>query len=111
MWSEWWLANSFNHGTRKSEASGSLGIQGQPGLQTEFQDSQGYTDRPWRKTKCGFSTFTSPLLSTSLCNTLHRVWEMLLLAAVLGTAVSTTSRMYNKLKHTHNKKLAGRNKT
>jgi hypothetical protein len=26
-------------------------VRGQPGLQSEFQDSQGYTEKPWLKKK------------------------------------------------------------
>ena len=36
----------FNHNTQKAEAGRSLSGQGQPGLQSEFQDRQGYTEKP-----------------------------------------------------------------
>jgi hypothetical protein len=32
--------------TQEAEAGGSLWVQGQSGLQSEFQDSQGYTEKP-----------------------------------------------------------------
>jgi hypothetical protein len=37
---------TFNSITQEAEAGGSLGVQGQPGLQSEFQDSYGYTKKP-----------------------------------------------------------------
>jgi hypothetical protein len=37
------VVHTFNPSTREAEAGGSLGIQGQPGLQSKFQDSQSYT--------------------------------------------------------------------
>jgi hypothetical protein len=37
---------TFNPSTWEEEAGGSLEVQGQPGLQREFQDSQGYTEKP-----------------------------------------------------------------
>jgi hypothetical protein len=37
------VAYSFNPSTRDAEAGR---VQGQPGLQSEFQDSQGYTEKP-----------------------------------------------------------------
>jgi hypothetical protein len=37
------VAHAFNPSTQEAEAGGSLN-QGQPGLQSEFQDSQGYTE-------------------------------------------------------------------
>jgi hypothetical protein len=39
------VAQAFNPGTREAEAGRSLSL-GQPGLQSEFQDSQGYTEKP-----------------------------------------------------------------
>jgi hypothetical protein len=35
----------INPSTWKAEASRCSWVQGQPGLQTEFQDSQGYTEK------------------------------------------------------------------
>jgi hypothetical protein len=35
----------FNTSTQETEAGGSW-VQGQPGLQSKFQDSQGYTEKP-----------------------------------------------------------------
>ena len=40
------VVHTFNHSTWKAEADGSLGTQGQPGLQRELQDSQGNTEKP-----------------------------------------------------------------
>jgi hypothetical protein len=40
------VALAFNPSTREAEAGGSLLDQGQPGLQSEFQDSQSYTEKP-----------------------------------------------------------------
>ena len=39
------VTHAFNPSTWEAEASGSLWDQGQPGLQSEFQDSQGYTEK------------------------------------------------------------------
>lgn len=30
----------------EAEAGGSLGVRGKPGLQSEFRDSEGYTEKP-----------------------------------------------------------------
>jgi hypothetical protein len=38
------VAHAFNPSTWEAEAGG---VQGQPGLQSEFQDSQGYTEKPY----------------------------------------------------------------
>jgi hypothetical protein len=40
------VAHTFNSNTHKAEAGGSLSSQGQPGLQSEFQVSQCYTEKP-----------------------------------------------------------------
>jgi hypothetical protein len=40
------VAHTFNASTWEAEAGGSLWVGGQPGLQSEFQDSQGYTEKP-----------------------------------------------------------------
>jgi hypothetical protein len=40
------VAHTFNPSTWEAEAGGFLSFQGQPGLQSEFQDSQGYTEKP-----------------------------------------------------------------
>ena len=46
------MADAFNLSTQEAEAGRSLWVQGQPGLQIEFQDSQGYTENPYlNKTK------------------------------------------------------------
>jgi hypothetical protein len=37
------VVHAFNPSTQEEEAGG---FQGQPGLQSEFQDSQGYTEKP-----------------------------------------------------------------
>ena len=38
---------AYNSSTWEGEASRSLGIQEQPDLQSMFQDSQGYTEKPY----------------------------------------------------------------
>jgi hypothetical protein len=43
-------AHAFNPSTVEAEAGRFL-TQGQPGLQSEFQDSQGYTEKPCLKKK------------------------------------------------------------
>jgi hypothetical protein len=40
------VAHAFSSSTREAEAGGFLSSQGQPGLQSEFQDSKGYTEKP-----------------------------------------------------------------
>jgi hypothetical protein len=40
------LVHAFNSSTREVEADGFLSSR-QPGLQSEFQDSQGYTEKPY----------------------------------------------------------------
>jgi hypothetical protein len=42
------VAHTFNPSTREAE-EGDFWVQGQPGLQSEFQDSQGYTEKPCLK--------------------------------------------------------------
>jgi hypothetical protein len=44
------VAHAFNPNTWEADAGG-FWVQGQPGLQSEFQDSQGYTEKPCLKTK------------------------------------------------------------
>jgi hypothetical protein len=44
------VAHAFNLSTREAEAGGFLSW-GQPGLQSELQDSQGYTEKPCLKKK------------------------------------------------------------
>jgi hypothetical protein len=39
------VAHAFNPNTWKAEAGRSLNVQGQPGLQSEFQDFQGDTEK------------------------------------------------------------------
>jgi hypothetical protein len=43
------VVHAFNPSTWKTEAGGFLG-RGQPGLQSEFQDSQNYTEKPCLET-------------------------------------------------------------
>ena len=40
------VVHAFSPSTREAEAGGSLRVQGQPGLHSEFQDSLGYTEKP-----------------------------------------------------------------
>jgi hypothetical protein len=40
------VAHTFSPSTREAEAGRSLQVQGQPGLQSEFQDSRDYTEKP-----------------------------------------------------------------
>ena len=44
------VAHAFNPTTWKAEAGGFLSL-GQPGLQSEFQDRQDYTEKPCLKNK------------------------------------------------------------
>jgi hypothetical protein len=44
------VMHAFNPSTREAEAGGFLSFSGQPGLQSEFQDSQGYTEKPCLET-------------------------------------------------------------
>jgi hypothetical protein len=44
------VAHAFNPSTREAEAGGFLS-RGQSGLQSEFQDNQGYTEKPCLETK------------------------------------------------------------
>jgi hypothetical protein len=44
------LAQAFNPSTKEAEAGRFL-IRGQTGLQSEFQDSQGYAEKPCLKNK------------------------------------------------------------
>jgi hypothetical protein len=43
------VVHAFNPSTQEAEAG--RGVPGQPGLQSEFQDSQGYTEKPCLKNK------------------------------------------------------------
>jgi hypothetical protein len=40
------VAHAFNPSTWEAEAGGFLSSRGQPGLQSEFQDIQDYTEKP-----------------------------------------------------------------
>ena len=52
IWSWVVVAYAFNPSPRGGGRSrGSLWVQGQPALQIEFQDSQGYTEKRWLKKK------------------------------------------------------------
>jgi hypothetical protein len=51
------VAHAFNLNTQEAEA-GRLGVQGQPGLQSKFQNSQGYTEKP-----CLRNIYISPIIS------------------------------------------------
>ena len=39
------VVHTFDHSAQEAEQAG-LWVQGQPSLQMEFQDSQGYTEKP-----------------------------------------------------------------
>ena len=39
------VVHAFNPSTREAEAE-DFWVRGQPGLQSDFQDSQGYTEKP-----------------------------------------------------------------
>jgi hypothetical protein len=43
------VEHAFNPSTWEAEVGRSLCVRGQPGLQSEFQDSQGYTMKPCLK--------------------------------------------------------------
>jgi hypothetical protein len=43
------VVHIFNLITQEAEAGESLWVWGQPGLQSKFQKSQGYTEKPWLK--------------------------------------------------------------
>ena len=43
------MTQAYNPSTQEAEAGGSLWVQSQPRLQSEFQDNQGYTEKPWLK--------------------------------------------------------------
>jgi hypothetical protein len=46
------VAHTFNPGTWEAEAGRALWVQGHPILQSEFQESQGYIEKPCvKKTK------------------------------------------------------------
>jgi hypothetical protein len=49
------VVHAFNPSTQEAEAGGSLS-SGQPGLQSEFQDSQGYTEKPCLGKKNAFGS-------------------------------------------------------
>ena len=42
---------SFNASTHEAEVDGSVCVPSQPGVQSKFQDSQGYTEKPCFKIK------------------------------------------------------------
>lgn len=43
------VAHTFNPSIMEAEAGRSLGLQGQPGLWSKLQDSQGYNKKPCQK--------------------------------------------------------------
>jgi hypothetical protein len=46
-----WVFLKINPSTLKRQRQVDFWVQGQPGLQSEFQDSQGYTEKPCLKKK------------------------------------------------------------
>ena len=50
------VAHTFNPSTREADAGG-FWVRGQSGLQSELQDSQGYTEKPCLKNKTKQKTF------------------------------------------------------
>ena len=45
------VVHAFNPSIQDAETGGSLWVQGQPGLQSQFQDSPGYTKKSCLKSK------------------------------------------------------------
>lgn len=66
------VVQSFNLSTQEAEAGESLWVQGQPGLHSEFLDSQGYTEKPCleKKTKIKNSLILISKQVLTLCLTL-----------------------------------------
>jgi hypothetical protein len=60
------VTHTFNPSTQEAETSGSLWVQGQPDLQSEFQDNQDYTEKPCLKEKKKESSSTNAKCSSSL---------------------------------------------
>jgi hypothetical protein len=46
------VGHAFDPSTWEAEASEDFWVLGQPGLQSEFQDSQDYTEKPCLENKC-----------------------------------------------------------
>jgi hypothetical protein len=68
------VAHAFNPSTWEAEAGGFLfWVRGQPGLQSKFQDSQGYTEKPCLEEKKKRLQIPSVVHYTSLCGdiTIH----------------------------------------
>ena len=64
------VVHAFNASTQKTEANGSLPVQGQPGLQSEFQDSQGHTEKPcFEKKNCLRKKKRRNRSATEICST------------------------------------------
>jgi hypothetical protein len=72
------MAHASNLNAWKAEAGPSLWVQGQPGIQSEFQDSQGYVERPYLKTQNNNNkallTFGMDLLVGQVVNTGSVKW-------------------------------------
>ena len=58
---------AFNPSTLEAEEDGSLRVQGQPGLQSEFQNSQGYTEKPCLKKRDLFMNMYMHVLVYATC--------------------------------------------
>lgn len=59
------VAHTFNPSTWEAEVGGSLWAQGKPGLESEFQDIQGYTEKPCLNTPPKFATPAQNEIKTS----------------------------------------------
>ena len=62
------VAHTFNHSTQKAQAGRSLQIQGQPGLESEFQHSQDYKGKPCFKNKQDSCCFQGQAVAQSLAS-------------------------------------------